>query len=273
MAEIVANGVRHHVQRLTRSHRPSQLAHPVVFIHGLGMDNMSSFYCTLANPVASAGAEVILYDLRGHGLSERPRTGYRMSDSIADLTGLLDALGVDGPVHLVGNSYGATVALGFAVGQPERVASMVLIEARVPLEGWAEQWTAEIKKTGEDLAEAELGGLIVWRRRHAGLVALWKNLIQHTTFVNDLIDVELITEQQLRMFTRPVRAVYGKQSGILHHAHVLDGLLPRCALTVLPDLDHFVLARNPRVVRDIVLDWFTAQTTAAQTMATQAALP
>jgi pimeloyl-ACP methyl ester carboxylesterase len=268
MAEIVANGVRLHVQRLTRPDRPSQVEHPVVFIHGLGMDNMSSFYYTLANPVANTGAEVILYDLRGYGLSERPRAGYGVGDSIADLAGLLDVLGVDGPVHLVGNSYGATVALGFAVEYPERVASMVLIEARVPIEGWVEQWTAGIRKVGADLAEAELSQSMPKSRKHAGLTALWKDLVYHTTFVNDLLATKPLTERQLRLFSRPVRAVYGKHSDILHYAYLLDDLLPQCELTILPDLDHFVLARNPRVVRDIVLDWFTAHT-----MATRAGLP
>jgi len=268
MAEIVANSVRFHVQRLTRRHQPSQLEHPVVFIHGLGIDNMSSFYYTLANPVANAGADVILYDLRGYGLSERPPTGYRVDDSVADLAGLLDALGVGGPVHLVGNSYGGTIALGFAVRYPERVASMVLIEARAPLAGWAEQWTATIRKIGSDLAGDELGRWMAQSRKNARVAALWKDLIHHTTFVNDLLATEPLTESQLRMITRPVRAVYGKQSDILHHAHVLDSLLPRCALTVLPDVDHWMLPQAPRELRAIVLDWFTAQT-----MVTQAGLP
>jgi pimeloyl-ACP methyl ester carboxylesterase len=266
MAEIVANGVRLHVQRLTRPDRPSHVAHPVVFIHGLGMDNMSSFYYTLANPVANTGAEVILYDLRGYGLSERPRTGYGVRDSIADLAGLLNALDVDGPVHLVGNSYGATVALGFAVGYPELVASMVLIEARVPFEGWAGQWTAGIRKIGADLAEAELSQQMPQGRKYAGLVTLWKDLIYHTTFVKDLLATETVTEQQLRIFNRPVRAVYGKQSDILHSGYLLDNLLPQCELTVLPGLDHFVLARDPGAVRDIVLDWFTAPAMTTQTV-------
>jgi pimeloyl-ACP methyl ester carboxylesterase len=262
MTEIVANGVRLHVQRLKRGDRPRQVERPIVFIHGLGMDNMSSFYYTLANPMANTGAEVILYDLRGYGLSERPRTGYGVSDSIADLTGLLDALDLNGPVHLVGNSYGATVALSFAVKYPERVASIVLIEARVPLEGWAEQWTAEIRKVAADVAEAELNRSIPQTRKYTRLAELWKDLVYHTTFVSDLLATDRVTERQLRMFTRPVRAVYGNQSDILHHAHVLDRLLPQCALTILPNLDHFVLARDPQVVRAIVLDWFTAKTMA-----------
>jgi len=47
MADVVANGVRHHVQRLGRGDRT------VVFVHGLVMDNLSSWYFTVANPVAA----------------------------------------------------------------------------------------------------------------------------------------------------------------------------------------------------------------------------
>jgi pimeloyl-ACP methyl ester carboxylesterase len=269
MAEIVARGVRFHVQQLAPRDRPKRLEQPVVLIHGLGVDNLSSFYYTLANPVAHIGAQVILYDLRGHGLSERPRTGYRVSDSVADLAAILDILGVDGPVHLLGNSYGGTVALGFAVAYPERVASMVLIEAHVPVPGWAEQMVTTIRKIGSDLAEYEdeLDQWMAQSRKHAGLATLGKDLIHHTTFMADLQATEPLAERQLRMFAAPVRAVYGKQSDVLHHAYVLDGLLPRCALTVLPDVDHSVLPKATRMLRTIVLDWFTAQT-----MATQAGL-
>jgi len=65
---------------------------------GLGTDSLASFYLTLAAPVASAGIDVIAYDLRGHGRSELPPTGYRVADFVADLTGLLDELAVTEPV-------------------------------------------------------------------------------------------------------------------------------------------------------------------------------
>jgi pimeloyl-ACP methyl ester carboxylesterase len=272
MAEMIVRGVRFHVQRLAPRQRPHRLEHPVVFIHGLGFDNLSSFYYTLANPVVQAGAEVILYDLRGHGLSERPRTGYRISDSVADLTAILDTLGIDGPVHLVGNSYGGTIALNFAIEYPQRITSMVLIEAGVPFAGWAEQVTAAIRKFGADLDKGDLVRWMAQSRKNAGLAALGEDLIHHTTFMNDLLATESLTEPQLRMFIRPVCAVYGKQSEIIHHAHVLDGLLPCCALTLLPDVNHSVLQKATRVLQAIVLDWFTTQTMATQTMATKAGL-
>src|ERR1700709_2285355 len=103
MPDVVANGVRLHVQRLSSPGMRDD-APVVVFLHGLVMDNLSSFYYTLANPVAAAGADVVLYDLRGHGLSERPRTGYQVDDSVADLAALLNALGINGPGHLASTS-------------------------------------------------------------------------------------------------------------------------------------------------------------------------
>jgi pimeloyl-ACP methyl ester carboxylesterase len=261
MAEITARGVRFHIQRLPgRQAAGPRPEHPVVFIHGLGLDSLSSFYYTLANPVAHAGAEVILYDLRGHGLSECPPTGYRVSDSVADLAAILDGLGAAGPVHLVGHSYGGAIALGFAVAYPERVASMLLIEAHVPVPGWAEQMATVIRQVGLELAEGDLGKLMASSRKFARRAEIGKNLINHTTLADDLLATEPLPEQHLRAFTRPVRAVYGIDSDVIHHAHLLDGLLPQFTLTVLPGLGHWVLNNSPRVLRTIVLEWFALQT-------------
>ncbi|MGH3781357.1 MAG: alpha/beta fold hydrolase [Pseudonocardiaceae bacterium] len=260
MAEILAGGVRFHVQRLA-AHRAVRTGpeHPVVFIHGLGLDNLSSFYTTLANPVAQAGADVILYDQRGHGLSERPHAGYRISDSVADLVAILGALDVDVPVHLVGHSYGGAIALSFALAYPERVASMLLIEAHVPIPGWGEQMAANIRRVERELGDSDWGRQMVSIRKYARLAAVGKNLINRTTFMNDLLATEPLSERDLRMFTAPVRAVYGEHSDVLSHAHLLGDLLPRYTLTVLPDLDHFVLAKDAQVLRAIVLDWFATR--------------
>lgn len=260
MAEITAGGVRFHVQRLAPCQQPSRRLHPVVFIHGLAIGNLASFYYTLANPVAHAGSEVILYDLRGHGLSERPRTGYQVRDSVADLTAILDTLGIDGPVHLVGYSYGGAIALSIAVAYPERVASMLLIEAHVPVPGWSEQMVATIKQIGSDLAGSDGGRWLAPKRKHTRLNAL-DDLINRTTLVADLLATEPLSKRELRMFTGPVRAVYGEHSDVLHYAHLLDGALPQYKLTILPGLDHWMLSNPTRALRAIVLEWFGTRTT------------
>lgn len=127
MPAISANGVRFHVQQLADGAGDGDPT--VVFVHGLVIDNLSSFYYTLAAPVVHAGARAILYDLRGHGRSERTAARYSARDGVADLCALLDAIGVTGPVYLVGNSYGGIISARMAVAEPERVAGLVLIEA------------------------------------------------------------------------------------------------------------------------------------------------
>lgn len=257
MAEILARGVRFHVQRLTPHQSPRHPEHPVVFIHGLGMDNLSSFYYTLANPVAHAGADVILYDLRGHGLSERPPTGYQVQDSIADLTALLDTLAITGPVHLVGNSYGGIVALGFALTHPHRVASMVLIEAHFSVAGWAEQITAEKSTIDTALAENPLRGwLDQLGRKVTRLMDMAEDLLNHTTFLTDLKTTQPIPMNRLRTLTCPVRAIYGEHSDVIDYAHELDTYLPHCMLTVLAGCGHSVLMDATPALREIILDWF-----------------
>jgi pimeloyl-ACP methyl ester carboxylesterase len=260
MPEMLANGVRLHVQRLMPRRRPRTPTQPIVFIHGLAMDNMSSYYYTLANPIVQAGAEVILYDLRGHGVSERPSAGYRVNDSVADLAALLDGLGIDGPVHLVGNSYGGTVALSMAATYPHRVASMVVIEANSGIAGWAEWIEIEIerRKADEDRIPQHL--LAQLGRKVARLEKATNELLTETTFLADLKAMRPIPTAQLRSITCPVRAIYGEHSHAVHYAHHhLVKVLSRCVLTVLPGCGHSVLMDATAALRDIVLDWFATQ--------------
>jgi pimeloyl-ACP methyl ester carboxylesterase len=71
---------------------------------------------------------VLACDLHGHGgTSAWPYTRpMRLADEAALLRPLLNAL--PGPVHLVGHSYGAAVALKIALAMPERVRSLALFE-------------------------------------------------------------------------------------------------------------------------------------------------
>jgi (E)-2-((N-methylformamido)methylene)succinate hydrolase len=78
--------------------------------------------------VAALGGRfrTLRFDLRGHGRSEKVRGRYELADFVADLAGLLDALG-ERRCHLAGYSLGGLVAQGFALAHPDRLDRLVLV--------------------------------------------------------------------------------------------------------------------------------------------------
>ena len=72
---------------------------------------------------------VIRYDQRGHGLTgPAPDGGYSRDAFVDDLDLIADALDLDRFV-LAGNSMGGSIAMGYAIEHPERLAGLVLVNA------------------------------------------------------------------------------------------------------------------------------------------------
>ncbi len=105
----------------------------LVFIHGILMD--SNMNRRLATDLAATGHRVILLDMPGHGLSERPkRASFHRMDTYAEhVVALLDHLGIERAV-VGGVSLGANVSLLVAAQAPERLQGMVL---EMPVLEWA----------------------------------------------------------------------------------------------------------------------------------------
>lgn len=69
--------------------------------------------------------EILAYDQRGLGQTDRPDIPYTMTDYAADADSLLDALGWD-RCFVMGVSFGGMVAQEFALRHPQRVERLVL---------------------------------------------------------------------------------------------------------------------------------------------------
>lgn len=95
---------------------------PLVFIHGWAMSGeVWRFQERLAD-----GCQVIIPDLRGHGRSSAPGSGYSFENFADDLVELFTALRLDKAI-LVGWSMGAQVALQASPLLRERLAALVLV--------------------------------------------------------------------------------------------------------------------------------------------------
>lgn len=103
----------------------------IVLLHGLSA-NAHEFGGLIAAGL-SPTFRVIAPDLRGRGGSDKPGDGYSVSQHVADVIGLLDALGLE-RVVLGGHSFGAFVAILAAVIHPERVPQLVVMDAAIKLD-------------------------------------------------------------------------------------------------------------------------------------------
>ncbi|MFT4266167.1 MAG: alpha/beta fold hydrolase [Xenophilus sp.] len=76
-------------------------------------------------PVFTAHFDVLRYDQRGFGLSEKA-DALDIDGIVADLAALLDALGLHAPVCLAGAAMGAGIALAFAHAHPARARGLAI---------------------------------------------------------------------------------------------------------------------------------------------------
>jgi pimeloyl-ACP methyl ester carboxylesterase len=96
---------------------------PVVLLHGSGGGLHS--WAAVADRLAGE-YELWMPARRGYGPSDVPGARKSFRDEIADVHAVIEAAG--GPVHLVGASYGATLALHTAVSQPRELRSLAVFE-------------------------------------------------------------------------------------------------------------------------------------------------
>ncbi len=99
----------------------------VVLVHGFSVPLY--LWDTIFQPIAAAGFRVLRYDLFGRGLSDRPDARYDEELYDRQLAGLLAAVGVDAPVHLVALSLATSVCSTFVARRPRLVRSLAFLGA------------------------------------------------------------------------------------------------------------------------------------------------
>jgi pimeloyl-ACP methyl ester carboxylesterase len=95
---------------------------PLVLISGLGYP---AWEWHKMAPLLAEKFQVITFDNRGVGQSDKPAGPYTASMLAADVAGLLDALGVDKAV-ILGHSMGGFIAQAFALEYPQRISKLIL---------------------------------------------------------------------------------------------------------------------------------------------------
>ena len=97
-------------------------ASTLVLIHEMGGTLKAGI---LVMPRFGAKRNVLRYDTRGAGLSQKVRGPLTIDTMADDLVSLMDALGIAGKVALAGVAVGGAIALHTAVRYPQRVAAVI----------------------------------------------------------------------------------------------------------------------------------------------------
>lgn len=165
----------------------------LLLIHGIGSNGGGW------NPVIGDLAlnfSPITVDLRGHGLSSKPDSGYLYDDYVDDIDRLITALGLANPL-VIGHSLGGILALWWAARQPARAKALVIEDS--PL------------RSGEDFRPAFEGWL--------NLNALpYQQLVAYYASENPEWPVELV-ESRAHAMTNTKRAVFQElmDDSLAHH--------------------------------------------------------
>ena len=106
----------------------------VMLLHGF--PDSLHLWREVAPRLAAGGYRVVAFDQRGFGASDAPadRGCYHVDRLVEDVVGVLEALAIREPVHVVGHDWGAVVAWCLAMMHPGRLRSAVAISVGHPRE-------------------------------------------------------------------------------------------------------------------------------------------
>jgi pimeloyl-ACP methyl ester carboxylesterase len=96
-----------------------------LLVHGLASNART--WDLVAAKLNQAGHHVVAVDQRGHGLSDKPETGYGFDDVCTDLTALIEAMSLRTPI-VAGQSWGGNVVLELGARWPEAMSGLVMVD-------------------------------------------------------------------------------------------------------------------------------------------------
>ncbi len=229
---------------------------PLVLISGLGY---SLWQWHKMVPFLAEHFQVITFDNRGVGQSDKPAGPYTAQMLAADTAGLLDALGIEKAI-IAGHSMGGFVAQAMALDFPEKMEKLILCSTNfggphhVPV-------TAEAMKVLTDVTSDALtrlkNGLVVstapgWAEKNPEMIEAWiewrvANPIEPAPYQAQLaIGLGLMTEaaafeMKLSRINVPTLILFGAHDKVVppDNAALLAEKIADSKVLIFPDAGHF----------------------------------
>lgn len=288
MPIALVNGIRLNYVQMAPENANDQTEH-LIMVHGLAT-NMAFWYFHYA-PVFSQHFRVTLYDLRGHGRSEMPSSGYSPAQLANDLLSLMDHLDIP-RAHFLTHSYGGVVALNAAIAQPDRIASLVLADTHIAAARHEQAWEAgefgiamqrvlDEHHIPLDLRDPYFGYKLLTEVAHLQLrseevppqlaelvspfigkygnrtASQWIRLMDSTAAASELMgDDDGLALDDLRQLRFPILAMYGDHSQARLTGKMLLKIWRHATFRRVRDAGHFFPSSRPQeVIADCKRFW------------------
>lgn len=245
---------------------------PLVLISGIGYTNWQ-WHRML--PFLARHFQVITFDNRGVGQSDRPAGPYTAHILAADTVGLLDALGI-GQAAILGHSMGGFIAQAIALEFPHKVDRLILCSTNfggprhVPV-------TAEAMKVLTDVSGDPLtrfrNGLFIstapgWAEKHPEIIQEWiewraANPIEPAPYQAQLaIGLGLLQEaaafeNHLHRIKVPTLILFGEYDKVVPpaNASLLAEKIADSKVVILPNAGHFFPIEVPEAASQAVIEF------------------
>jgi len=270
-------------------HWGKQDAPKILMLHGF--PEYSGAFADLG-PLLGEHFHCIAPDQRGYGQSWRPAEveQYKTALLVSDMATLIG----DEPVILLGHDWGASVAYALAIGRPELVSKLIILNGVHPApfqrelakggpQTDASQYIHFLRREGsEDILAAndfdKLMGLfsahmdMAWLQGDtlAAYKAAWRDASGLRGMVNwyrasplklgqsgQAIDDALVFDPARLQVRCPHLLVWGMEDTALMPASTqgLEEYAPDLTRVTIPDADHWLMHQKPREVADAILNW------------------
>ena len=205
---------------------------------------------------------IVLYDKRGHGLSDVGDSPYKLDDHVADLAGLLDHLGINDAV-ICGLSVGGLIAQGLYHERPDLVKALILCDTAAKI-GDDEMWSERIENIGRDGISPYVDGIMekwftpAFHSDRADDLAGYKNMLRRVTPEGYLGTCSALRDADLRSAALEIKApticIVGDQDGSTPPDLVLSTakLIPECRYEVIKSCAHIPCVEQPEVLVEIM---------------------
>lgn len=209
----------------------------------------------------------IRYDTRGHGRSPAGTGPVTLDMLVADLAGIVEALGLVRPV-VVGLSLGGITAQAYAVAHPEGLSGLVLMATAPhlpPRENWLARATTVEASGMAAIADAVMQRWFTpaYAASEPGLFAVQRQRVLandpagYAACCRALADVDL--REAVGRIAVPTLVVAGAEDPVTTVAmsEALARAIPAAGLEVIPHASHIVTVERPREATAILEAFLT----------------